>query len=366
MPSTRQPNFALLLGTAWLLIVAQMLAQHWSETAQTLLDTDDAMRLVQMRDWLAGQGWYNMHEPRLEPPLGYHSHWSRLIDAGLAATLWPLGWLFEPALAERLMRTVWPMLWLLPAMAGTAAIAWRLAGREAALITLFLAVLGLQALNQFRPGRIDHHNVQIALSMLLVAATMWSDRVRWAASAAGGITGLALAVGLECLPYLAVCGAAIALRYPFDRSQGARSARDYGFALAGSSLVAFFPTVGPAHYAQGFCDAIGINWTAFLVIAGLGLALAGSRAPETRAGRLACVFSVGAVAVVVFIVIEPQCLRGPYGQMDPALGLIWLDRVDEMQPLLREALKNPLTAVGIATFPALACIATLLLLRNPV
>src|SRR3954468_3442781 len=216
MPSTRQPNFALLLGAAWLLIVAQLLAQHWGETARTLLDTDDAMRLVQMRDWLAGQSWDDFRQPRLEPPLGYHSHWSRLIDAGLAATLWPLTLLFEPALAERLMRTVWPMLWLLPAMAGAAAIAWRLAGREAALIALLLAVLGFQALSQFRPGRIDHHNVQIALSILVVAATAWSDRIRRRAPAAGVVTALALAVGLECLPYLAICGAAIALRYLFD------------------------------------------------------------------------------------------------------------------------------------------------------
>ena len=78
-------------------------------------------------------------------------------------------WIFAPvlptpALAERLMRTAWPMLWLLPTMAGTAAIAWRIAGREAALIALLLALVGLPAFHQFRPGRIDHHNVQIALS----------------------------------------------------------------------------------------------------------------------------------------------------------------------------------------------------------
>ena len=79
------------------------------------------------------------------------------------------------------MRAAWPMLWLLPTMAGTAAIAWRIAGREAALVALLLALVGLPAFHQFRPGRIDHHNVQIALSVLVVAATVWSDRVRWAA-----------------------------------------------------------------------------------------------------------------------------------------------------------------------------------------
>ena len=131
MPSDqmRQPNFVLLLLIAWLLVMLQLVAQHWAETAQTLLDTDDAMRLAEMRDWLAGQGWYDMIQRRVEPPLGYASHWSRLIDAGLAGLFVFFKLFVDPALAERLMRTVWPMLWLLPTMAGTATIAWRIAGR---------------------------------------------------------------------------------------------------------------------------------------------------------------------------------------------------------------------------------------------
>ena len=91
MHASRQPNFALLLGLAWLLVVFQLLAQNWAETAQTLLDTDDAMRLAQLRDWLAGRGWYDLTQPRVQPPLGYELHWSRLIDAGLAGTLWIFG-----------------------------------------------------------------------------------------------------------------------------------------------------------------------------------------------------------------------------------------------------------------------------------
>src|SRR2546423_7070572 len=210
MHSTRQPNFAALLGLAWLFVVLQLVAQYWTGTAHAFADTDDAMRLAQLRDWLGGQGWFDMNQPRVAG--GYESHWSRLIDAGLAGTLWVFDWFAEPAMAERLMRTAWPMLWLLPTMAGTAAIAWRIAGREAALIALLLAVAGLPAFHQFRPGRIDHHNVQIALSVLAVAATVWSDRVRWAAVAAGAGGGLAKAGGAEGPPPLPVFGRGFALR----------------------------------------------------------------------------------------------------------------------------------------------------------
>ena len=148
--SDRQPTFALLLGAAWLLAAIQLLAQNWADTALTLADTDDAMRLAQLNDWLAGQSWYDLHQWRVAP--GYESHWSRLIDAGLTGLLWMLGRAFDAALAERLMRTVWPMLWLLPTMGGAAAIAWRIAGREAALIALLLGRSGFRRFTSSGPA----------------------------------------------------------------------------------------------------------------------------------------------------------------------------------------------------------------------
>ena len=134
---------------------------------------------------LDGRGWFDLHEPRIAPPTGFDTHWSRLIDGGL----WLLFAMTRPftdaAFAERLMRAVWPLLWLLPAMIGVTAMSWRLAGRQAAYAALLLLAVGLPAFQQFRPGRIDHHNVQIALALLILAATVWADRKPWAAWAAG-------------------------------------------------------------------------------------------------------------------------------------------------------------------------------------
>src|SRR5215470_10381762 len=235
MSSSRQPHFALLLVAAWLLVVLQLLIQDWSSLTVVIGDSDDAMRLVQVHRFLAGQNWFDLHEARIAPPLGYDSHWSRLIDAGLAGLFLAFQSVVDAPFAERLMLAVWPVLWLIPTIGAAAAIAWRLAGREAALIVLLMAVLGVPGWSQFRLGRIDHHNVQIALSLLAVAATVWSDRVRWAAYAAGAVTGLALAVGLESLLLLALCGAALALRYMYD-ADAAPPLRAYGMSLAASAL----------------------------------------------------------------------------------------------------------------------------------
>src|SRR5207248_897810 len=82
------------------------------QTAATLLDTDDAMRLAQLRGWLGGQGWFDLHQARIQPPEGYDTHWSRLIDAGLAGLLFLFGQFTDSVSAERLMRAWWPLLWL--------------------------------------------------------------------------------------------------------------------------------------------------------------------------------------------------------------------------------------------------------------
>jgi hypothetical protein len=361
MPSTCQPNFALLLIGAWLLIVLQLVAQYWGATAHAFADSDDAMRLAQLRDWLAGQGWYDLRQHRIAG--GYETHWSRLIDAGLAGTLWLFSWFAAPAMAERLMFTVWPLLWLLPAMAATAAVAWRIAGREAAMVALLMAVIGLPALHQFRPGRIDHHNVQMALCFAALAATVWSDRMRWAAAVAGAVSGLALGIGLESLPYLMLCGAAFALRSVFD-PKGADAAGRYGLALAASSLATFAATVAPHHWTRAACDAFAINWLALVVVGGGGLVLTARYVSGRAPLRLGCALAVGALACGLALWFEPRCAGGPYRVIDPAAWPIWLAHVNENRSLVEMLADSPLTTIAIMAFPALACVAAAVLASN--
>ena len=362
--AARPPNFALLVALAWCFVVVQLLLQSWDDTARTLRDTDDAMRLVQMRAWLAGQGWFDLHQARLQPPAGYDSHWSRLIDVGLAGLFLSLHSIADQALAERLMRAIWPLLWLLPTITGMVAIAWRLAGRQAALVALLLAMLGIPAYQQFTPGRIDHHNVQIALTMLTVAATVWSDRLRWAASAAGALSGLALAIGFESLPYIAVCAAAFTLRYVVDARAG-DALRHYGLALAASAGVAFFVSVAPQNWTRPLCDAIAINIAAAVITGGLGLAAAARFVFARNLHRGVVVGAAAIFALAVFAAIEPRCLAGPFATVDQALWLIWLGDVREMQSLARVFRFTPLIGAAIAAFPIMALVSALVLTREP-
>jgi len=361
--SARSWQFAVILCLAWLGLCAQLLVLYWQPSAWTLPDADDAMRLVQVREFLSGHGWFDLHEARLSPPMGYDSHWSRFIDAGLAG----LYFLFRPfadrALAERLMVVVWPLLWLLPAMFGAAAIAWRLGGRNAAVVVLVLAAFCGPGMQQFRPGRIDHHNVHIALALLVVAATVWSDRSRFACRAAGTLTGFALAIGFEALPFLLMCGAFVALRYVIDRN-AAPAVRNYGCALAASTLVAFLGTVPPPHWTHAVCDMIAVNSTLAVIAAGLGVAAATYWRSEDAWMRAGAVAAVGAWAAAVFTAIEPRCLGGVYAMVDPAIRPIWLDNVSETKSLFELIHRAGATGLGSAAFPAVALIAAAWIMRS--
>ena len=71
-----------LLLLIWAVTVATYLLDR--PGADQDLSTDDAMRLVQVRDLLAGQGWFDLTQYRLNPPDGVAMHWSRLIDLPIA------------------------------------------------------------------------------------------------------------------------------------------------------------------------------------------------------------------------------------------------------------------------------------------
>lgn len=375
----RSPNFAVLLGLAWLAIVAQLLADHWADAARTLSDMDDAMRLVEVREYLAGHGWFNLHEPRLGPPAGYDTHWSRLIDAGIGGLILGFGRITGAATAEWLARILWPVLWLIPTMAGAALLAWRIAGRSAALVVLLFAVLGLPAFAHFVPGRIDHHNVQIALAMLLIAAVAWSDRADFAAAAAGVLTGAAMAIGFESAPFVVLAGAAMALRFVADRN-AARSLALYGTGAAVAVAAAFLVNVAPAHWGRTACDAIAVNSAAAAIIGAAALALVaiilgnrsllfrGSRDAGGSAGwrvRAVAVAAAAAVAGAAFLALEPRCLGGPFAMVDPTVRAIWLDHVSEMQPLWTVAANSAAVGAAVAAFPAVGLLCMLVLARDP-
>src|SRR5262245_2193987 len=100
-----------LLLLIWAITVATYLVT--GRGADQAVSTDDAMRLVQIRDFLAGQGWFDLTQYRLDPPDGVAMHWSRLVDLPIAILIRAIDLLVSSATAERLVLTIWPAILLL-------------------------------------------------------------------------------------------------------------------------------------------------------------------------------------------------------------------------------------------------------------
>lgn len=114
------------------LVVAILFFTGRGFALRSLGDTDDALRLVLVRDLLAGRAtWFDLHIARLQPPLGLDMHWSRLVDGGQAALQSLFRLVLPPGQAETAMRLTWPLLWVAPVVWPTLAVAKRLGGRTA-------------------------------------------------------------------------------------------------------------------------------------------------------------------------------------------------------------------------------------------
>ena len=79
-------------------------------------DNDDTMRLVMVRDLMAGQGWFDMTQYRLGLDGGTLMHWSRFIDLPIANLIGFFSLFVEQPRAEALALAVWPLMLVVPVL----------------------------------------------------------------------------------------------------------------------------------------------------------------------------------------------------------------------------------------------------------
>lgn len=324
-------GFALSLALSWprLLAIGQ---------GNGFYDVDDAMRLVQVRDWLDGQGWYDLVEHRLDPPAGLLMHWSRIVDVPVAGLIRLFALFTTPDRAERLARIVFPLSLQIALLGTTIATARVLLGPRATLPAMILLVLTGFMFEQFPPGRIDHHAPQITLLMGMTGALLSAleagraSRAAWA----GVCIALSLAISLENLPFIAVIVAVLPLVWVIDPQRVRSALLWFAAALLVAVPALFALTVAPARWGDPVADALSIVHVVAVVGGALGLiGLAVLSGRLRRMGaRLVAVGLVGAVVFVLLIAVFPAALHDPYAAMDPLLKSLWLSHVSEAQPLL--------------------------------
>jgi hypothetical protein len=335
------------------------------------MSTDDAMRLTEVRDLIAGQGWFDLTQHRLDPP-GTLMHWSRVVDAPLAALILLLRPLLGMQGAEATTLVLWPTLLFGASLVLVAAIAKRMSdgGNTHAVqpAAIILAALSVPALVHFRAGAIDHHNFQITLLLAFLLFASRIERSRVDAALAGIAATLSLAVGLEMLPAIATACVAIAGLLVWRGRIVSPQIFAFGATLAGSSMLLAAALLPPHSLPAPVCDAFSGPF--LLLIAGGGVSLMITAAVDawrsTMAARAAAAAASGLILLAAFFHLFPGCLASPYAAVDPLVASIWLDHVAETMSLQTLLQLEPQKIPGYFGFPALTLVlAVTTMFRSP-
>lgn len=333
VPAAGASHFRLLpLSIAvWSVTAAALLAIH--PRAFDVMSTDDFMRLVEVRDFLAGQSWFDLTQYRLHPPAGVVMHWSRIADLPIAGLILALTPLLGRAAAEAAVAALWPLILLLPTIALTGALARRLSNTAAMLPAVLLVAISAPVLVHFLPGALDHHGYQL----MLLLATLYGvtdGGETWKLPALAGLAAaFSIAIGIEMGPALAAILAAAGLRWAIEGERAAKLTASFGLAFGAGTAVLFAATIPVSHWSAAVCDQISIPLVAAAGFSGGLLALlakTGSRI-DSAALRLGTGTIAGAGAFAAVAWAFPVCLQDPFANLDPRVAAVWLANVAETQ-----------------------------------
>ena len=338
-------HWRLFILLFWAAAALLLLYDRWNLIGWFALgDTDDNLRMSQVRALLAGQHWFDLRQHRLDPPTGANVHWSRLVDLPIAGIILLLKPLLGGAMAEKVAVAAAPMLPMGVAMAAVALAVRRLVAPQAFALAIALLLCAHSARGMWVPLRLDHHGWQLAMLALAMAALTDPKRARGGA-VLGLATALSLAIGLELMIYLAAAGAAAALMWVRDPGQGRRLVT-YGASLAGGCAL-FYLLFASYDNRTAVCDALSPVWlSAMLPAGGIGVLLP-FLPLKTWPARLIAAGAAAAVLAAGFALAWPHCLGRPEG-VSPELQKMWLDNVREARPIYTHSWR---TMLSVASLP---------------
>ncbi len=236
------------------------------------MSTDDAMRLVEVRDLINGQGWFDLRQYRLNPP-GVLMHWTRVIDFPLSLSILALKPFLGIYRAESVNSSPGHYYFFAPRLCRSVAIARQMSNGAltSQVGAVIMAMLARPALVHFRPGAIDHHNVQIDLLLMLsVYAANRAECDQGGTGWCGSITFLGHRrrnAAPDRRGLIAVAGL-----FVWRGAAVARQVAAFGIALAGASLALALALLPFGTIAAPVCDTLGGPVLLLTIGGGIGLA----------------------------------------------------------------------------------------------
>ncbi len=347
------------VGLIWLFVAAIQIAIKWTAIRNfELPDADDTLRLIQLRDLVAGQGWFDLVQHRLNPPHGVLMHWSRLVDLPLLAVYSALAPLLGSTVAERATLVIVPLLTMAATALLAARIAWRVIDDRLVPYTGLLLGISVPLTMQLSPMRIDHHGWQVVAVLGAANGLMARDPRRGAWIMALSL-GLGMAISIELLPITALFSAVLALRWLRDTKQRVWLAH-FLPTLVVIGTLAVLATHGTTDLVN-HCDTLSPAYLIGLAVAAMGTGLLALRAPMQPVMVMAGLSASAMAALAAGLIAAPQCARGPFPMLDPLVQHLWYDNVSEGMPVWNT---QPGIAIMMLLGPLVGLMATTRLVRR--
>jgi len=328
----RKIDYYLALIVMGFLVLFSLIEGHWGQIGP---DSDDALRLVQVRDLIAGQNWFDLTQYRMGAEGGTAMHWSRLVDLPIYILIKFFDIFVSYEMAENLAMAIWPIL-----CGGTLflALAWGVRhhyGSRAVIFLLIILVAWLKDMPRFKMGALDHHNLQMVMVAFAVAGLLSRPTNMRAYAVSGVCAALSVAIGAEVYIFVGIICLFPALYWLFKGAELRRSVMAFGFALGATLLSVFILTVPPSQYMASYCDSLSFVTVGAAAFGGFGLAIG---AMSVRQGsfkiRLAVLAILGLTCAVFFLRVAPQCLSNPLSDLPEIMHVLWLDHITEAKSLL--------------------------------
>ncbi|MDU8928294.1 hypothetical protein RXV86_12935 [Alisedimentitalea sp. MJ-SS2] len=298
-------------------------------------DYDSLLRMVSVRDLMAGQSWFDTVQRRVLPPEGLDLHWSRLLDAVLAGLIIVLSWFLDAETAEFVVMAVWPVFLLCFFCLVLALAINSRFGTKAATLTMLIAALSqLPRGFYFEPGYIDHHNLQLVLMAAFSWAILHPGNKRKSGLGAGVAMALSLAIGLEAVGFFAMAIAFLVIRYVAVNGWETDRLICFGLGLLVTAPLLFVAQTPFAEWFTMKCDVLGppaLIVTTAISLHCILLAIFARDAAPARRLALASILTV--VLALSLAPVLQVCSGGPYDMVSEEIQAIVIGEVLENQPL---------------------------------
>lgn len=357
-------NTKLNLILVWLASCALLTIICWPQISSGIgWDPDDQLRMVQLRDWLAGQSWFDTTQYRIAMPDSQPMHWSRWIELPLAAITLLLQPIFGSGTAQTIAMVLVPLLTLGCAMLLIWQISRRVFDEKVALFAAILTPTAIPLIAQIRPMRVDHHGWQLVLALVALWTMLWPEK-RKAAIFLGGTLALWLSISLEGLPVSAAFIVFLVYRWAVSGHDGTRLFWTLLSFLA-ASLTLYLAAHGSFDLAENYCDAVS---PVHLIACAAGAVIilpAIKFLPRHILARSCALVIAAIVALALLYTAAPQCLAGTFATMSPIVREYWLVNILEGLPIWYQQLPMVVTLFGGTILVGL-CAMVALIIRRPI